>query len=158
MEQLPKLIWYLLTIVVNGYTFVSFDVKFLFSNVNINYIYVNRVYSEKEISTVLNKRSLKVARVVKLKSAFMGWFFYNLVILIKLYEIRYLNLDKILFFLRNQTICLKNLKFRAPTTTKSNINTSVNTSVWKPGLFLFLEITEDLNNIKKIRTHFCRHW
>ena len=121
MEQLPKLIWYLLTIVVNGYTFVSFDVKFLFSNVNINYIYVNRVYSEKEISTVLNKRTLKVARVVKLKSAFMGWFFYNLVILIKLYEIRYLNLDKILFFLRNQTICLKNLKFRAPTTTKSNI-------------------------------------
>ena len=72
MEQLPKLIWYLLTIVVNGYTFVSFDVKFLFSNVNINYIYVNRVYSEKEISTVLNKRTLKVARVVKLKSAFMG--------------------------------------------------------------------------------------
>ena len=31
--------------------------------------------------------SIKVARVVKLKSPFMEWFFYNLVMLIKLYKI-----------------------------------------------------------------------
>ena len=37
--------------------------------------------------------SIKVARVVKLKSPFMEWFFYNLVMLIKLYKIWYLNLD-----------------------------------------------------------------
>ena len=30
----------------NGYTFDFFGVKFLFSKVNIKYIYVNRVYSE----------------------------------------------------------------------------------------------------------------
>ena len=49
----------------------------------------------------------KVARVVKLKLAFMEWFFYNLVVLIKLYKIRYLNLDKALLLPRNQAICLK---------------------------------------------------
>ena len=46
----------------------------------------------------------------------MEWFFYNLVILIKLYKIRYLNLDEVLLFPGNQAICLKN-----PTTTKFNI-------------------------------------
>ena len=56
----------------NGYTFDFFGVKFLFSKVNIKYIYVNREYSELEISAVHNKRLLKVARVVKLKLAFMG--------------------------------------------------------------------------------------
>ena len=35
--------------------------------------------------------------MVKLKLAFMEGFFYNLVILIKLYKILYLNLDKALF-------------------------------------------------------------
>ena len=64
----------------------------------------------------------KLACVVKLKLAFIEWFFYNLVILIKLYKIRYLNLDKALLFPRNQAICLKNWKlWRAPTTTKFNI-------------------------------------
>ena len=42
--------------------------------------------------------------MVRLKLAFMEWFFYNLVIRIKLYKIRYLNLDKTLLFPRNQTI------------------------------------------------------
>ena len=51
---------------------------------------------------------IKVARVVKLKLAFMESFFYNLVMLIKLYKIRYLDLDKALLFPRNQVICLKN--------------------------------------------------
>ena len=49
---------------------------------------------------------IKTARVVKLKLAFMEWFFYNLVILIKLYKIWYLNLGKALLFPRNQAICL----------------------------------------------------
>ena len=65
---------------------------------------------------------VKVARVVKLKLNFMEWFFCNLVILITLYKIRYLNLDKALLFPRNQAICLKNRKlWRAPTTTMFNI-------------------------------------
>ena len=60
--------------------------------------------------------------MVKLKLAFMEWFFYNLVIVIKLYKTWYLNLDKALSFPRNQTICQKNWKlWRAPTTTKFNI-------------------------------------
>ena len=64
----------------------------------------------------------KVAGVVKLKLDFMEWFFYNLVILIKLYKTRYLNLDKALLFPRNQAIYLKNRKlWRASTTTKFNI-------------------------------------
>ena len=32
------------------------------------------------------------------------------------------------------------------------------TSVQKPGLFEFLEITQDLNKIKKSHTPFCWHW
>ena len=57
---------------------------------------------------LLNKYiKFKVARVVKLKLAFMEWFFYNLVILNKLNKIGYLNLDKALLFPRNQVICLK---------------------------------------------------
>ena len=68
------------------------------------------------------RRQFKVARGVKLKLAFMKWFFYNLVMQIKLYKIQYLNLDKALLFPRNQAICLKNRKlWRAPTTTKFNI-------------------------------------
>ena len=65
---------------------------------------------------------IKVARVVKLKLAFTEWLFYNLVILIKLYQIRYQNLDNALLFPRNQAICLKNWKlWRAPTTIKFKI-------------------------------------
>ena len=64
----------------------------------------------------------KVARVVNLKLAFTEWFFYNLVILIKLCKIWYLNLDKVLLFPRNWVICLKNWKLRpAPTTIKFDI-------------------------------------
>ena len=67
------------------------------------------------------RKQVKVARVVSLKLAFAGWFFYNLVILIKLCKIRYLNLEKALFP-RNQVICLKNWKFwRGPTTITFNI-------------------------------------
>ena len=81
------------------------------------------MYLSKYFSVWSNTRfHVKVARVVKLKLAFMEWFFYNLVILVKTYEIRYLNLDKALLFPRNQAICLKNWKlWRAPTTTKFDI-------------------------------------
>ena len=50
-----------------------------------------------------------MACVVRLKLAFIGVIFYSLIILIKLYKIRYLtNLaDKALLFPRNQAICLK---------------------------------------------------
>ena len=62
----------------------------------------------------------KVARVVK-KIGFYGVIFQNLLILIKLYKIRHLNLDRALLFPKIQTICLKNWKlWRAPTTTKFN--------------------------------------
>ena len=54
------------------------------------------------------KKYNKVGRVVNLKLAFTERFFYNLVILIKLYKIRYLNLGKALFSPRNQIICQKN--------------------------------------------------
>ena len=68
------------------------------------------------------KFSIKVARVVNLKLAFTEWSFYDLIILIKLYKIRYLNLDKALLFPRNQIFCLKNWKlWRASTTIKFNI-------------------------------------
>ena len=71
---------------------------------------------------ISRKLWLKVAREVNLKLAFMEWFFYKLVILIKLCKIRYLNLDKALLFPRNQAICLKNWKlWRASTTTKFHI-------------------------------------
>ena len=67
-------------------------------------------------------RNFKVVRVVKLKLAFMKLFFINLVILMKLYKIRYPNLDKPLLFPRKQAICLKNWKlWRAPTTLEFNI-------------------------------------
>ena len=49
-------------------------------------------------------------------------FFCNLLILIKLYKIPYLNLDKALLFPRNQAICLKNWKlWWTPTATEFNI-------------------------------------
>ena len=65
---------------------------------------------------------LKVVRLVKLKLAFMEQFFYNLVILIKLYKMRYLDLDKTLLFPRDQAIGLENWKlWRAPTAEKFDI-------------------------------------
>ena len=80
----------------------------------------------------------KVAHVIKLKLAFMEWFLYNLVILIKLYNIQSQNLDETLLFPRNQVNFLfvyfnKNVK-----------NECVETRV------LFLQITQDLNKMKKI--------
>ena len=103
----------------------------------------------------------------------MEWFFYNLIILIKLFKIRYLNLDKTLLFPRKQAICLKNLKLcRAPTATKINIfllrfctrfllnnvfkrvslfiNKNIKNECLETRSFLFLQITQDLNKIKKI--------
>ena len=69
---------------------------------------------------ISNFKPIKVVRVVKF--TFMEWFFYNFVILIKLYKIWYLNLGKALLFPRNKTICLKNWKlWRAPTAIKFNI-------------------------------------
>ena len=128
-----------------------------------------------------------MAPVVKLKLAFMEWFFYNLVILIKLYKIRYLNLDKALLFPRNQAICLKNWKiWRAPTTTKFNIccwnvtsqclqkdvriffiflrswviNKSVkNKCVKTRSFFIFANISRSKSKKKKkSRKLFCIHW
>ena len=48
----------------------------------------------------------KVVHVIKLKLAFMEWFLYNLVILIKLYNIWYQNLDEALLLPRNQVTFL----------------------------------------------------
>ena len=65
---------------------------------------------------------IKVAHVVTLKLAFTEWFFYNLVLLIKLCKIWYLDLDKALLFPKNHVICLKIWKlWQAPTTTQFNI-------------------------------------
>ena len=52
----------------------------------------------------------------------MDWFYYHLIILIKLCKIPYKNLDKVLLFWRNQVFCMKiwNL-WRAPTTLQFNI-------------------------------------
>ena len=58
---------------------------------------------------------IKVAHVVNLKLAFTESFSYNLVILIKLCKIWYLNLDKTLLFWRNQ------VTWQAPNTIKFNI-------------------------------------
>ena len=61
------------------------------------------------------------------------WLFYNLVLLIKLCKIGYLNLDKVLLFPRNHVICFKNWKFwRAPTTIQFNI------FCWNFGLVSYL--------------------
>ena len=53
-----NIVWH----ISDEYTFVSFDVESLFTNVPLKKtieIILNRVYSEKEISTTLSKRSLK---------------------------------------------------------------------------------------------------
>ena len=70
-------------------------------------------YQDKNLNILRARRAIKVARVVNLKLVFTEWFFCNLVILIKLYKIRYLNLDKALSFLRKL--------WRAPTLIKFNI-------------------------------------
>ena len=81
----------------------------------------NRIKFHDWVHVGIGSCKFKVARVVK-KIGFYGVIFYNLVIPMKLYKIRYLNLDKALLFPRNQAICLKNWKlWRAPTTTKFNI-------------------------------------
>ena len=74
----------------------------------INYIHIKRCFMTK--NSFVAEETFKVVCVVKLKFAFMEWFFYNLVMLIKLYKIRYLNLDKALLFPRKQAICPKNWK------------------------------------------------
>ena len=67
----------------------------------------------------MGKKWMKMALVINLKLVFIDWFFYNLIILIKLCKIWYLHLDKALLFPRNQVIYLKNWKlWRAPTTIK----------------------------------------
>ena len=123
--------------------------------------------------------------VVNLKLAFAEWFFYNLVILIKLFKIRYLNLDKAILFSKNPVICVKNWKlWRAPTSTKFNnfcwnfahvfyltistnwcswffcilfrswvINKNVKNECVETRFFWFLQITQDLNKIKKNPEH-----
>ena len=55
--------------------------------------------------------NIDVARVVKSKLAFIEWSFHNLVIVIKLCKIRYLNLDKVLLFRRNQLFVWKSKNF-----------------------------------------------
>ena len=124
---------------------------------------------------------VKVARVVNLKLAFTEWFF--LVILIKLYKIRYLNLDKALLFPINH------LSEKLKTLTSSNyhkvqyfmlrfytrfllknvykwmlciffilfrswvINNNVKKECVETRSFLFLQIIEDLNKILKNPEH-----
>ena len=64
----------------------------------------------------------RVACVINLKFAFKDWFFYNLIILVKLCKMRYLNLVTVLLFSRNQVICQKNRKlWRDPNTIEFNI-------------------------------------
>ena len=96
---------------------------------------------------ICKSKLIKVARVVTLKLAFKEWFFYNLVLLIKLCKIGYLNWDKVLLFPRNHVICFKNWKFwRAPTTIQFNIFcwnfahvSHVTTSTkWSSGFFSIL--------------------
>ena len=88
---------------------------------NLLISFLNPFISLIKLKTYL-KNILHMARVVKWKLLFMEWVFYNLAILIKLYEIQYLNLDKALLFPRNQAIRLKNGKiWRVPATTKFNI-------------------------------------
>ena len=68
----------------------------------------NSTLWNRSILVVIIQLNLKVACVVDLKLAFTDCFFYNLIILIKLYKIWYLNLGKALLFPRNQVIYLKN--------------------------------------------------
>ena len=96
---------------------------------------------------------INVARVVSLKLAFTDWFFYNLIILINLDKIRYLNLEKTLLFPRNQVICRKVKTWQAPTTTEFNFWTQ-KASVEKPILFLIFANNSRSKQNKKIQTPF----
>ena len=69
-----------------------------------------RIYLKPPDRSFIMAFLLILARVVKLKLSFMELLFNNLVILIKLYKVRYLNLDKAPLFLRSQAVCLKNWK------------------------------------------------
>ena len=84
---------------------------------------VDVVLEEYNSCLPINKWSdIKVARVVIIKMFFMGWFYYHMIILIKLCEIPYKSLDEALLFSRNQVFWLKNWKlWRAPTTIEFNI-------------------------------------
>ena len=53
---------------------------------------------------------IKLAHVVKLKLIFTEWFFYNLMVLIKLCKIRHLNLDKALLFLKKPDYLSEKMK------------------------------------------------
>ena len=67
---------------------------------------------------VINLKKLfamfKVALVLIWKLTFLEWFFYSLIILIKLHKIWYLRLYKPLLFPKNQVIFLKNWKLWRP--------------------------------------------
>ena len=68
----------------------------------------NRIKFHDWVHLGIGSCKFKVPRVVK-KIGSYGVIFYNLVILIKLYKIRYLNLVKALLFPRNQAEKLKTL-------------------------------------------------
>ena len=88
-----------------------------------NLLFMNKSLTCAHLKTSqLRNKYLKVAREINLKLTFTDRFFKNLIILIKLCKIRYLNLDKTLLFPRNQVICLRNWKlWRAPSSIKFNI-------------------------------------
>ena len=91
--------------------------RFLGSFIRNNTILPGNIYEILGFFIWLISTRIKVARVVNFKLAFKDWLFYNLIILIKLCKIWYLNLVKTLLFPRNQVIFLKNWKlWRAPTT------------------------------------------
>ena len=114
--------------------------------------------------------------------------FYNLVILIKLYKIRYLNSDKAVLFRDTRLFVWKienfdKLQLPQSLTFFAGICTHfLHNNVYKSvfGIFFilfrswvinknvkndcvetrswFLQITQDLTKIKKSWTPFCRHW
>ena len=115
----------------------------------------------------------------------MDWFFYNLVMLMKLCKIQQLHWDKAPLFLRNQVICLKNWKLRrGPTTTQCDIfgwnwaHVSYLTMAGSSGFYLdlellirkeknefvetrsfyFLQKTQEQNKIENPWTPFFRYW
>ena len=127
---------------------------------------------------------IKVARVVNLKLAFTYRFFYNLIILIMFCKTPYLHLDNALLFPRNQFVWKlktltnsnyhKSLIFFGESFLLNNfykrvfgsfiilfrswvINKSVKREFVETRSFWFLQITQDLNKIKKSRTSYCRH-
>ena len=95
----------------NVWFFISFSWK------STNTFYALWITCSAALTNMVNNFFVKVARVCHSKLGFTNWFFYNLILLIKLCKIRLLNWEKALLFPRNQVICLKNWKlWRAPTT------------------------------------------